>query len=72
MSVNGTGKDRKTGKDLTDPTTWTVKFAGGEVATIFDKKEKKEKTLSGVSAETAFAAVRNFRLKDIFAAAVRS
>ena len=75
MSVNGTGRDRRTSKPLTDSTTWSVKNASGAVleAEVTSRSKKREvKTLSGLSAAEAFAAVRNFRRQEIFAAAVRS
>lgn len=33
MSVNGTGKDRETGKTRSDESTWTVKRPGGAALT---------------------------------------
>lgn len=75
MSVNGTGKDRN-GKPLTDSTSWSVKDASGKVleAEVSNRTTKKRevKTLSGLNATEAFAAVRGFRTKGVFAAAVRS
>ena len=74
MSVNGTGKDRN-GKALQDSTTWSVKNESGAVleAEVSSRSKKREvKTLSGLNAAEAFAAVRNFRREGIFAAAVRS
>ena len=75
MSVNGSGKDRRTNKPLPDSTNWSVKDSSGKVleAEVSGRGKKREfKTLSGLSAEEAFAAVRNFRRQEIFAAAVRS
>lgn len=74
MSVNGTGKDRN-GKPQTDSTTWSVKDASGAVleAEVTSRSKKREvKSLSGLNASEAFAAVRNFRTQGIFAAAVRT
>jgi len=76
MSVNGSGKDRRTNKPLNDSTTWSVKDASGQVleAEVSSRVSKKRevKTLSGLNASEAFAAVRNFRTQGIFAAAVRT
>lgn len=74
MSVNGTGKDRN-GKPLSDSTDWSVKDASGAVlsAEVSSRSKKREfKSLSGLNASEAFAAVRGFRTQGIFAAAVRS
>lgn len=74
MSVNGTGKDRN-GKPLSDSTSWSVKDASGKVleAEVSSRSKKREvKSLSGLNASEAFAAVRNFRTQGIFAAAVRT
>lgn len=68
MSVNGTAKDRRTGKDLSDSTQWTVKGLGGVVHT----GGKDNKPLNGVPAKDAFAAVRSLGRRGIFAVAVRS
>lgn len=75
MSVNGSGKDRRTNKPLPDSTNWSVKDATGSVleAEVSTRSRKKEyKLLAGLSAEEAFAAVRHFRSQGIFSAAVRS
>ena len=76
MSVNGTATDRRTGKPLTDSTTWTVKHADGTVPTYRTKatKEKPSRTVpaTGIDAATAFAVVRKLRVEGIYAAAVRS
>ena len=76
MSVNRTGKDRKNNKTLNDSTTWSVKDASGTIleaeVTSRTSKKKEVKTLTGLSAAEAFAAVRGLRVKEIFAAAVRS
>lgn len=72
MSVNGSGKDRRTNKPLPDSTSWSVKSPDGTVLTVYDRKERKDKDLAGLNATDAFAAVRNFRTKGIVAAAVRS
>lgn len=67
MSVNGTGKDRRTGKPLPDSTTWTVKTPAGEVLT-----DPKNKPLTSVTAEVAFNAVQSYLRRGIFSVAVRS
>jgi hypothetical protein len=72
MSVNGSGKDRRTSKPLSDSTSWSVKAPDGTVLTVYDRKEKKDKDLTGLNAADAFAAVRNFRFQGITAAAVRT
>lgn len=75
MSVNGTGKDRRTSKPLNDSTSWSVKDATGSVieTEIASRSKKVEtKPLSGLNAAEAFAAVRGLRTQGIFAAAVRS
>lgn len=72
MSVNGTGTDRKNNKPAQDPTSWSVKDATGKVLEAQNKKTRKFETLSGLRADEAFAAVRNFRRQGIFAGAVRS
>ncbi|URP22091.1 hypothetical protein SEA_BIG4_333 [Microbacterium phage Big4] len=72
MSVNGSGKDRRTNKPAQDSTSWSVKDATGTVLEAQNKKTRKMETLSGLRADEAFAAVRNFRRQGIFAGAVRS
>lgn len=75
MSVNGSGKDRRTNKPIADSTSWSVKDASGKVleAEVSSRSKKREvKSLSGLNAAEAFAAVRNFHRQGIFAAAVRS
>ena len=74
MSVNGTGTDRKNNKPAQDSTSWSVKDSTGKVMEGRGGKSKssKKETLSGLRADEAFAAVRNFRRQGIFAGAVRS
>lgn len=47
MSVNGSGKDRRTNKPLSDSTNWTVRRPGGSALT--DEKGKVI-TLGGAEA----------------------
>lgn len=73
--MNGSGQDRRTNKPVSDSTSWSVKDATGKVleAEVSSRGSKREfKTLAGMNASEAFAAVRNFRAQGIFAAAVRS
>ncbi len=72
MSVDGSGTDRRTEKPAQDSTQWSVKDATGKVLEAQNKKTRKFETLSGLRADEAFAAVRNFRRQGIFEGAVRS
>lgn len=72
MSVNGTGKDRRTSKPLNDSTSWSVKAPDGTVLESRLGKERSPKPLTGLNAADAFAAVRSLRTQGIFSAAVRS
>ncbi|QIG57746.1 hypothetical protein SEA_PAULODIABOLI_363 [Microbacterium phage PauloDiaboli] len=72
MSVNGSGLDSR-GKPLPDSTTWSVKGTAGVLMSEEKRgKSNKPQPLTGLRADEAFAAVRNFRRQGIFAAAVRS
>lgn len=55
MSVNGTGRDRRTSKPLPDSTNWTVKRPGGAALT-----DDKGKTLT-LNAAEAFGMARSHR-----------
>ena len=72
--MNGSGTDRKNQKPIQDSTSWSVKDSTGKVMEGQGGKSKssKKETLSGLRADEAFAAVRNFRRQGIFAGAVRS
>lgn len=72
MSVNGSGKDRRTQKPAPDSTSWSVKDSTGKVMEAENKKTRKVETLSGIRADEAFAAVRNFRRQGLFGGAVRT
>ncbi len=72
MSVNGSGIDPKNNKPLSDPTSWSVKLATGEVADYRPKPGEKPKPAAGIPARDAFAVVRKLRKEGTFAAAVRS
>lgn len=70
--MNGSGKDRRTQKPTQDSTSWSVKDSTGKVMEAQNSKTRKFETLSGLRADEAFAAVRNFRRQGIFAGAVRT
>lgn len=71
MSVNGSGTDKRTNKPAQDSTSWSVKDATGKPLED-QRRNGKPQPLTGLRADEAFAAVRNFRRQGIFAGAVRS
>lgn len=71
MSVNGSGLDSR-GKP-SDSTSWSVKGTQGVLLSEEKRgKSNKPQPLTGLRADEAFAAVRNFRRQEIFASAVRT
>ena len=74
MSVNGTAKDRRTGKPLNDSTSWSVKSPDGTILSEPHPRGKKgeDKPLTNLNAADAFSAVRALRIQGITAAAIRS
>lgn len=70
--MNGSGKDRRTNKPLSDSTSWSVKDSTGKVILYTDGRRGGVQALSGLRADEAFAAVRNLRRQGIFGGAVRS